>query len=857
MALANVAVAWFCLVLSASGEEPWSTARPAQTCQDSGLASIFSPEECKNAVLKMGMWWSEYQEVRASAMPAGCNIFLQNKTLILNLDATLVPQDEENDYRVVVCTTPRSVITVGPEEGGTPIESIRYWILAVVALLITASVLVGVNRGCVWAARSEAIRCRQKLRCKRNDKGMPTCEELKSITPESAMKLEVMDLMAKRREIMVDAFIALTTISHVVELFLATGSEEIVPGTGMECPRGNRPGSSTYWVHFAGSLLLSAGLVFCRVCGLPRRLLLVAEFVFRVLVVFADPKAILLSPARCCYDVIWLAAMGACSSGVAALCQNLVYHILLAIAYAVFVPNGMVPIVQTEVRTLYNSWSCIGFFHKEDVATVARRISALPQGTDTQVALAEMVQRMGLHVTALKGFLLEEIVVITVVFILSSLCRRWLLRQVSTSVRLAGSQTLSSTLSLMLSRVCDCMIILDSDLCISSPALQFVSLLHHLSRDFETVGTEMLSYVDLEEREEVKIKLEAAGNGMCEIMHVSLRDAFGIRVPCQVFHVRTAGLGGKSSYVLSINQLAEREHQPADMAVEIEQRIQEQEEERVGNLENHAIPESLPQEVRDTYNKSRSPQMGLPQMGLPEVGLQEEMNPVEEDESGNTSEALAEEVGQADFNALDGIIMASTEPFRKLVGQDPINKQIWGLFEDPGKFHKWLQSCLDVIAKNEDQEAFCSHFKGVFVRKDRPSQTRRLVKMEVLFPPRRRSEIAEGAAYIISVRSTTTARLPSSNQHRKKPRRHDANALPEGEEARHGPEPSNSSARQTKRRWSGTPSQASSESSGTFSASCSNSNSDSEGSSLSSDGGARRTKDLGLPAKPTRGHLAL
>lgn len=317
------------------------------------------------------------------------------------------------------------------------------------------------------------------------------------------------------------------------------------------------------------------------------------------------------------------------------------------------------------------------------------------------------------------GFVQSEVVLVVCVSILLWALRHLVEEQLESSMRLRGLQDHTLAMSSVLSQLCDAVVHLNSELQITQPSPKLAALLNH-----STIREERCDFLNLVAgRDKVRFKSSMQSNSTeeCleerigqpqEMLHVHLRDAFGIVVPCQIFHTRFHDLGGLDCYVLGINEMGERDRGcDAKLAPHIQEQL-------------HAPQEDVGQLFNPDYAVNRvAGEKGTPS-GSAASSCSDRLN---------DALGVGDLIWQVDFHASTVEVVSASPAFQIAMGMGKTALQ--RAFEHPPvyeSFKTWLaaQRCTPCV---ED-------FGPAVLRFSRGSQQRprrRSVTLQVYFPERR------------------------------------------------------------------------------------------------------------------------
>jgi len=198
-------------------------------------------------------------------------------------------------------------------------------------------------------------------------------------------------------------------------------------------------------------------------------------------------------------------------------------------------------------------------------------------------------------------------------------------------------------------------------------------------------GQDFLRFIQEDDRPAVKAMLSGAGDELDDLQRdsicISLRDAFGIRVCCQMFVARSNNLDGSESFVVGFNELQERL-----AAHEI-------------NLDctDSAVLPSLPERAV-TPTQAPQPQ----QLGRPTVDKEPSPRSLSHESLSESSHQLSETSQQPGipkcvfFCVATGDILECTQGFYKMTSGC---RQIDLVWAEPLDFRDWLDDTIGEICQ--------------------------------------------------------------------------------------------------------------------------------------------------------------
>lgn len=556
------------------------------TCQDAGLRPILNMKDCEVAGIALG-WRSIVGQNDEKNVPEGCAFFPEIHSLAFSAQpetkgrgAGYFYYGEGNTAKTPVWQVcqPNSSDLANSSSGATApsgpwwstlsqqdeeidvmpmVNTLPIFATSSALAYIAVAVLVYENRRWIGTGFKQAL-ANDSLRWFLPFMGVGT----DPLAPLVASRIN-----KKRDQFMVVA-VCCKLVYDLVELTQTVTSKSAIGCTVLGVPVARLVGGI---LNVAEIMFLCAFLVIQTKCRRGGRLRIYVTFVAIVCLKYANVAAlreqILLSNSRLYTEVAWRILFGACVHPFFVVFANLLDSITISMAYHYIIPEGLILVTISAPETCMELWSPSNV---QRVLAQTEFMTVFDNIYDTSFAsLVPFLQALLRQTTASSEFIKSEAVIFCIA-IFCLLVFHWLIAQEARSnLRLQNSESLLQAVSGILSHLCDAVVQLDEDLKVSQPAPQLAALLHRRAAE-ALLGQDLRDHMQQADKERLRNALAAEdashqGGLAAEVtqpsgssLNVTLRDAVGISIPCQLFHTTFTGADRRRSHVLGVNELSER-----------------------------------------------------------------------------------------------------------------------------------------------------------------------------------------------------------------------------------------------------------------------------------------------------------
>jgi len=304
---------------------------------------------------------------------------------------------------------------------------------------------------------------------------------------------------------------------------------------------------------------------------LPINLFWVASVTFTFVTATVEKEHVLLNPNRLYLEVVRRLAMGICTTPLVALIGNVALSGAMYLLYVHSFPEDVVIAPQRGFGT-YAWQGCVEALPADrgamarldelrgamarldqlEVVWFRELVGPLQDGMDT--FLEWLVQRR-----TSSDFLMQEMVILASVTTFLFVLHMVMAEELTQKLRATSSEDMREAMSHILDRLCDCVVHLDSECKVSQPAPRLSALLHRHAGSHALKGTSFSDLCVEGGPETWHENSDSPEQGFRESLRVSLRDAFGMPVPCWALITEYYDLQGRQSYLVGLNEHGERE----------------------------------------------------------------------------------------------------------------------------------------------------------------------------------------------------------------------------------------------------------------------------------------------------------